>query len=134
MSAGTYPLRPNPEPNLRHVFSLQILLFGSRSLRWRRAIEQTQFASETVVATNAPFQTANWIAKVPTPPAPPWIKTFWSAVSSPWSNKACHAVKPEIGTTAACMWSIVFGFGAISAGVVRQYSAAAPSPNQLFKP
>ena len=47
---------------------------------------------------------------------------------------ALRELKEEIGTAAASTWLSVFGFGAISAAVVRQYSAAAPSENQLFNP
>ena len=31
-------------------------------------------AVETVVSTRAPYALANWTAKCPTPPEPPWIK------------------------------------------------------------
>ena len=37
------------------------------------------FALPAVVATVAPRCLASWIATDPTPPAPPWMSTFWPA-------------------------------------------------------
>ena len=54
-----------------------------------------------VVATIAPRCLANWIANVPTPPEPAWMKTFCSFRSWPTSTSACQAVKATRGRLAA---------------------------------
>src|SRR3954447_15170848 len=40
---------------------------------------------------------ASCTAKLPTPPAAPWMSTRSPATRCPWSNSACHAVSPESG-------------------------------------
>lgn len=45
-----------------------------------------------VVAIVAPRCLANWMAIVPTPPDPAWMKTFWPDLTFARSTSACHGV------------------------------------------
>ena len=47
----------------------------------------------------------------PTPPAAPIIKTFWLGCSFPVARRACRAVRPEMGTAAACSKLRLAGLG-----------------------
>ena len=60
--------------------------------------------------------------------------TVCPLASLPWSNRACHAVRPARGTAAAWMWSTVFGFGATFRASTATYSAAVPSRHWSVSP
>jgi hypothetical protein len=47
------------------------------------ALQKSMFWADAVVNTVAPLTLANWIAKWPTPPDPPWINTVWPASRCP---------------------------------------------------
>ena len=80
-----------------------------------------------VPITSAPAQRASWTAVDPTAPPAPWMTTVCPLASFPWSNRACHAVRPARGTDAAWTWSTVCGFGARLRASTATYSAAAAS-------
>jgi len=65
-----------------------------------------------VPITSAPAQRASWTAVDPTAPPAPWMTTVCPLASFPWSNRACHAVRPARGTAATWTSSAVCGFGA----------------------
>ncbi|PYQ33868.1 MAG: hypothetical protein DMF55_10815 [Acidobacteria bacterium] len=69
---------------------------------------------DAVPMTWAPFHRASCTAKLPMPPAAPWISTFCPVRSPPTSKSPCHAVSAAIGTEAAWTWSIEVGFNASS--------------------
>ena len=62
----------------------------------------------------SPAHFANWIAKLPTPPAPAWTNTRSPLPSLAWSNSPCHAVSAARGTAAASLCDRLPGFGATS--------------------
>ena len=70
-----------------------------------------------VPITSAPAQRASWTAVDPTAPPAPWMTTVWPLASLPWSNRACHAVRPARGTAAAWTWPAVRGFERHVAGL-----------------
>ena len=80
-----------------------------------------------VPITSAPAQRASWTAVDPTAPAAPWMTTVCPWASFPWSNRACHAVRPARGTDAAWTWSTVRGLRARLRASTATYSAAAAS-------
>ena len=84
--------------------------------------------------TRAPTSLASWTAIDPTPPAAPWTKTVWPVVSPAWTNSACHAVSPEIGSAAAKVWSMSAASGARLRASTAVYSASDPSRLQSVRP
>ena len=69
--------------------------------------------------TSAPSHLAIWIAKVPTPPAPPGMNTRLPGPTRISSRSACKAVSPASGMPAAVAKSRLEGMCAsISAGMV----------------
>ena len=80
-----------------------------------------------VVVTIAPKYLAIWIANVPSPPEPAWIKTLSPFLISPFVINACHAVSPASGTEAASIWLIFFGLIASSSSWTRANSAIEPA-------
>ncbi len=87
-----------------------------------------------VPITSAPAQRASWTAVDPTAPPAPWMTTVCPLASFPWSNRACQAVRPALGTAAAWTWSTVCGFLATLRASTATYSAAAPSRNWSVSP
>ena len=87
-----------------------------------------------VPITSAPAQRASWTAIDPTAPPAPWMTTVCPLASFPWSNRACHAVRPARGTAAAWTWSRVCGLGATLRASTATYSAAAPSRSWSVSP
>ncbi len=73
--------------------------------------------------TSAPRDFAIWTAKVPMPPEAPLIRTFWPAVTWPWSRSAWSATKPAIGTAAACSNVRLAGLSARASSDAAAYSA-----------
>ncbi len=92
------------------------------------------FALPAVVATVAPRCLASWIAMDPTPPAPPWISTFWPGCSRPRSTSACHAVSATSGSDAAASMSTEAGAIARSASFTAMRSANVPIRSSSGRP
>src|SRR5690348_7646651 len=65
-----------------------------------RFLTHAVLAVPVVVATCAPRWWASWIAIVPTPPDPAWMRTFWPGCRSARSTSACHAVSATRGAQA----------------------------------
>src|SRR5437870_5124721 len=53
------------------------------------------FVAPAVVTTSAPRCLASWMAQVPTPPEPAWIRTFCPALSCASSISVCQGGKPH---------------------------------------
>ena len=79
-----------------------------------------------MVATSAPRCLASWIAMLPTPPAPAWIKTFCPARRSPTCTSACQAVRATRGSDPASVAVIDRGRRATSASGTAMRSAKVP--------
>ena len=86
----------------------------------------SKLAALAVVATVAPRCFANWIANVPTPPVPAWMKTFCPGFSSAISTSACQAVRPTSGMEAASSMLSWVGLIATSASFIEMNSANVP--------
>jgi hypothetical protein len=79
-----------------------------------------------VAATVAPRCRASWIANVPTPPEPAWMRIFCPARRPAISTSACHAVRAASGTPAASSIVSRAGLGARSSSPTEMNSANAP--------
>ncbi|MCY1371815.1 hypothetical protein D9M69_589820 [compost metagenome] len=79
-----------------------------------------------VVATNAPRCLASWMAMVPTPPEPAWIKTFCPFFSWAVSTSTCQAVRATRGTDAASTMLRFLGFSASDDSLTAMNSAKVP--------
>ncbi|MNV65982.1 hypothetical protein D3C71_1587070 [compost metagenome] len=78
------------------------------------------------VATKAPRCLASWIATVPTPPEPAWMKTFWPGFRRAVSTNACHAVSATSGSEAASTMLRLLGFRATEVALTAMNSANVP--------
>ncbi len=79
-----------------------------------------------VVVTCSPSFFAIWIARLPTPPAPAWIRTRWPVVSAADSRSAWSAVSAASGIDAACTMSSDAGFTATTLSSAHTCSARPP--------
>lgn len=77
---------------------------------------------------------ASCTAMEPTPPAAPWMSTLWPVIKWAWSNRACQAVSPEIGSAAAVTWSTSAGSGARLRASTAVYWASEPLRLQSVRP
>src|SRR3954452_24788142 len=84
--------------------------------------------------TYAPASRASCVTIVPTAPAAPCARTLCPALSRPWSNSPCHAVRPEIGKLAPTVNSTSPGSGARLRASIATYSARVPSRCQSARP
>jgi hypothetical protein len=89
---------------------------------------RSTFVVPHTAVTCAPNAVASCTAKVPTPPDAPVISTVWPGWTRPWSRRPCRAVRPEMGTVAACSKVRFAGLGASLFSGARAYSAKAPLP------
>ena len=91
-----------------------------------RLFTTSAFDALAVVATLAPRCFASWMAMVPTPPAPAWMRTFWPGRRSARSTSACQAVNPTRGMDAASAMVSVAGLLATSSWWIAMNSANVP--------
>ena len=80
-------------------------------------------AALPVVMTRAPRCLASWIAKLATPPAPPWIRIVSPDFSFSESSIEHSAVSPVSAKAAASTCDIAAGFFATMAAVIAIFSA-----------
>ncbi len=80
----------------------------------------------TEAITRAPPNRASWIAKRPTPPEAPVIRTVLPKIG-PLSCKVASAVTAAVGSVAASAGSTPSGMTAISSTCAMRFSAQAPS-------
>ncbi|MDT4886804.1 hypothetical protein FQZ97_1231990 [compost metagenome] len=79
-----------------------------------------------VVATKAPRCLASWMARVPTPPEPAWISTFWPFFNLAVSTRTCQAVSAARGMEAASSMLMFWGFNASESSFNAISSAKVP--------
>jgi len=101
------------------------------------AFSRSSFSSlEAVEITVAPACLASWIAAMPTPPAPAWIRAVWPSARFPAVKRHSYAVPNATGTDAARAASSPSGIGQVMiAGAIRlaacepaKFSATTRSP------
>ena len=77
--------------------------------------------------TVAPACFASWIAAIPTPPAPAWIRAVCPAERLPAVNRHSWAVPNATGMQAACAGSSPSGMGHVTAPGTDRRAACEPS-------
>ncbi|MNC01084.1 hypothetical protein D3C75_484260 [compost metagenome] len=90
------------------------------------AFTHATLAVLVVVATKAPRCLASWMATVPTPPEPAWMKTFCPGFSCAVSTSVCHAVSATSGSEAASTMLRLRGLGATEPALTAMNSANVP--------
>ena len=97
---------------------------------WSRpnSFRRSSFSSlDAVEITVAPACLASWIAAMPTPPAPAWIRTVCPASRLPAVNRHSWAVPNATGTQAAGAASSPSGIGQVDIAGTARFAACEPA-------